>query len=172
MSYFRAEDCGSFKNVLRTSSEDSEILISLVGQQIAKYEASCIHCSYLFTLVPRSQILLPWRWIRYDPPKRRFTQELHGATTQKRAFFIVSAVKTSNLKVVDSHILMQENMGQCTFEKASGLHWLQTQRESAWRTDWLRSRKIRERSPFIVPIYTYVCRSFFFFHSQTLANVR
>jgi hypothetical protein len=30
-------------------------------------------------------------------PKRRFTQELHGATSQKTAFFIVTAVKTSNL---------------------------------------------------------------------------
>jgi hypothetical protein len=30
-------------------------------------------------------------------PKRRFTQDLHGATSQKRAFFIVTAVKTSNL---------------------------------------------------------------------------
>jgi hypothetical protein len=29
--------------------------------------------------------------------KRRFTQYLHGATSQKTAFFIVTAVKTSNL---------------------------------------------------------------------------
>jgi hypothetical protein len=31
------------------------------------------------------------------PPKRRFTQDLHGAISQKTAFFIVTAVKTSNL---------------------------------------------------------------------------
>jgi hypothetical protein len=31
------------------------------------------------------------------PPKRRFTQDLHGATSQKTAFFIVTAVKTKNL---------------------------------------------------------------------------
>jgi hypothetical protein len=31
------------------------------------------------------------------PPKHRFTQELHGATSQKTAFFIVTAAKTSNL---------------------------------------------------------------------------
>jgi hypothetical protein len=31
------------------------------------------------------------------PPKRRLTQYLHGATSQKTAFFIVTAVKTSNL---------------------------------------------------------------------------
>jgi hypothetical protein len=28
--------------------------------------------------------------------KHRFTQDLHGATSQKKAFFIVTAVKTSN----------------------------------------------------------------------------
>jgi hypothetical protein len=43
--------------------------------------------SYLLMMVPRSQILLSWRWRRNDPQKRRFTQELHGATTQKTAFF-------------------------------------------------------------------------------------
>jgi hypothetical protein len=31
------------------------------------------------------------------PPKRRFTKDLHGTTSQKTAFFIVTAVKTSNL---------------------------------------------------------------------------
>jgi hypothetical protein len=53
-------------------------------------------CSHLLTLVPRSRIFLPWRWRRYIPPKRRFTQDLHDATSQKTAFFIVTAVKTSN----------------------------------------------------------------------------
>jgi hypothetical protein len=53
--------------------------------------------SYLLTLVLRSRIFLPWRWRRYDPPKRRFNRpHLHGATPQKMAFFIVTAVKTSN----------------------------------------------------------------------------
>jgi hypothetical protein len=32
------------------------------------------------------------------PPKRRFLQEPHGVITQKTPFFIVTAVKTSNLK--------------------------------------------------------------------------
>jgi hypothetical protein len=40
-------------------------------------------------LVPRSWIFLPWRWKRYVPPKRRFTQDIHGATSQNTAFFIV-----------------------------------------------------------------------------------
>jgi hypothetical protein len=37
------------------------------------------------------------------PPKRRFTQDLHGATSQKTAFFIVNAVKTTNLN--NKHLL-------------------------------------------------------------------
>jgi hypothetical protein len=31
------------------------------------------------------------------PPKRRFSQQPHGVASQKTAFFIVTAVKTSNL---------------------------------------------------------------------------
>jgi hypothetical protein len=46
-------------------------------------------CSHLLRLVPRFRIFLPCRWRRYVPPKHRFTQELHGATSQKTAFFIV-----------------------------------------------------------------------------------
>jgi hypothetical protein len=45
-------------------------------------------CSHLLSLVPRSLIFVPWRWKRYVPPKRRFTQALHGATSQKTAYFI------------------------------------------------------------------------------------
>jgi hypothetical protein len=37
------------------------------------------------TLIPLSRIFLPWRWRRYVPPKSRFTQDLHGATSQKTA---------------------------------------------------------------------------------------
>jgi hypothetical protein len=44
---------------------------------------------HLLTLVSRARIFLPWRWRRYVPPKRRFAQDLHGATSQKTAFFIV-----------------------------------------------------------------------------------
>jgi hypothetical protein len=54
-------------------------------------------CSHLLTLVLRSRIFLPRRWRRYVPPKRRFTEDLQGATSQKTAFFIVTDVKTSNL---------------------------------------------------------------------------
>jgi hypothetical protein len=55
------------------------------------------NCSHLLTLVPRWWIFLPWRLRRYVTPKRWLTQDLHGATSQKTAFFIVTALKTSNL---------------------------------------------------------------------------
>jgi hypothetical protein len=64
----------------------------------------CLHlhhssvCSHLLTLVPRLQIFLPWRWRRYIPPKCRFKQDLHGSTSKKTAFFIVTAMKTSDLR--------------------------------------------------------------------------
>jgi hypothetical protein len=44
-------------------------------------------CSHLLVLVPRSWIFLPWRCKRYIPPKLRFTQDLHGATSKKATFF-------------------------------------------------------------------------------------
>jgi hypothetical protein len=43
------------------------------------------------------RLLLPRIWRRYVPPKRRLTKYLHGATSQNTIFFIVIAVKTSNL---------------------------------------------------------------------------
>jgi hypothetical protein len=44
-------------------------------------------CSHLLTLVRRSRIFLPWRWRRHVPPKRRSTQDLQSATSQKTKFF-------------------------------------------------------------------------------------
>jgi hypothetical protein len=41
--------------------------------------------------------LSPWWWRRYVPPKHRFLQEPHDLTSQKTPFFIVTAVKISNL---------------------------------------------------------------------------
>jgi hypothetical protein len=42
-------------------------------------------------------IFRPWRWRRYDLPKRRLTfNGLHGFISQKIALFITTAVRTSN----------------------------------------------------------------------------
>jgi hypothetical protein len=38
-----------------------------------------------------------WWWRHYVPPKSRFLQKPHGTTSQKTEFFIVTAMKTSNL---------------------------------------------------------------------------
>jgi hypothetical protein len=59
-------------------------------------EILCAICSPLLTLVPRSRIFLPWRWRRYVPPKRRFIQDLHGATSQKTAFFSFTTYFSKN----------------------------------------------------------------------------
>jgi hypothetical protein len=45
------------------------------------------------------RIFLPWRWRWCVPPNCQFTQELNGVTSQKMAFFIVTAMKISNLTI-------------------------------------------------------------------------
>jgi hypothetical protein len=65
-------------------------------------------CVLLFSLGPTvicnyralflvHRFLSPWWRRRWVPPKRRFLQESHGVTSQKTPFFIVTAMKTSNL---------------------------------------------------------------------------
>jgi hypothetical protein len=61
--------------------------LHLQGRKIREQGTSVSKCSHILTLVPRSRIFLPWRWRRYLPPKRRFTQDLHSVTTQKTTFF-------------------------------------------------------------------------------------
>jgi hypothetical protein len=53
--------------------------------------------------------LVLWEWRRYFPPKRRLTEYLHGATSQKMAFFRVTAVKTSNLATFISNFVFRGN---------------------------------------------------------------
>jgi hypothetical protein len=48
------------------------------------WAGGCRPCSRWF--LARGFFLLPWRRRRYIPPKRRFTQYLHGAISQKTAF--------------------------------------------------------------------------------------
>jgi hypothetical protein len=43
------------------------------------------------------RFLSPWWWRRNVPPKHRFLQEPQDVTSQKTAFLIVTAVRTSNL---------------------------------------------------------------------------
>jgi hypothetical protein len=48
-------------------------------------------------IVPNSLIFSPWSCRRYVPLKHWFIQEPHGITSNRMAFFIVTATKTSNL---------------------------------------------------------------------------
>jgi hypothetical protein len=59
--------------------------------------AACVGCYLRITLFPVHRFLSPWWWRRSVPTKRRFLQQHHGVTSQKTPFFIVTAVKTSNL---------------------------------------------------------------------------
>jgi hypothetical protein len=49
------------------------------------------------SVVPSSPILVTLMQEALVPPKRLFLQEPHGVTSQKAPFFLVTAVKTSNL---------------------------------------------------------------------------
>jgi hypothetical protein len=59
--------------------------------------------SHLLTLVLRGYFY-PEDGGGYVPPKRRFTQYLHGATSQKTAFFIIYV--NSRLKDVKQYVLL------------------------------------------------------------------
>jgi hypothetical protein len=65
--------------------------ISLVARplptQATRRKPATSVCSHLLTLVPCLRIFLPWKWRWYVLPKRQLTQDLHGATSQKTAFF-------------------------------------------------------------------------------------
>jgi hypothetical protein len=58
---------------------------------------SMIHFPITANVVPSSPILVTIIMEEIHTPKRRFLQEPHGVTPQKTAFFIVAAMKTSNL---------------------------------------------------------------------------
>jgi hypothetical protein len=61
--------------------------------------------------------LLPWRWRWHIPPKRQFIINPHGVTSKKRAFFIVTHVKTSNPTKSKSERLLVINL-QVSKQKA------------------------------------------------------
>jgi hypothetical protein len=58
--------------------------------------AACVGCYLRIKLFLVHRFLSPWWWRGYVPPKRRFLEERHDATSQKIAFFIVTAVMASN----------------------------------------------------------------------------
>jgi hypothetical protein len=90
----------------------------------------------------RSRIYLPWIWRRYVPPKRRLTQDLHSATSQKTTFFIVTAVKASNL----TQLSFERKIPPVSIGQEVG-----RAREPVW-TLWRREKFLL--SPRIEPILT------------------
>jgi hypothetical protein len=64
---------------------------------LIKYMLNAVFWDLTLTSFLARRFLSPWWWRRYIPPKRRFLQEPHNVTSQKTPFFIVTAVKTSNL---------------------------------------------------------------------------
>jgi hypothetical protein len=65
--------------------------------EIRKVPPNCSQSvSNLLTLFLACVIASTWRWRRHVPPKRRFIINPHGVTSQKTAFFIISALKASN----------------------------------------------------------------------------
>jgi hypothetical protein len=76
--------CGSCNN--RCFEESRRLLLQVTKNQREKKNVSRLLTDFF----------LYWRWRRLDPSKRRFIQDPHGATFLKKAFFIVTAVKTSN----------------------------------------------------------------------------
>jgi hypothetical protein len=65
-----------------------------------------LHFEWKGTIVIR---WLPWRWRRYVPSKLQFTQDLHGATSQKMAFF-------------KSHYITYQNKNQAT--SVNKVNWM------------------------------------------------
>jgi hypothetical protein len=59
-------------------------------------------------VVPSPPILVTLMMERYVSPKHLSLQEPHGVTSQKTAFFVLIAVKTSNLTRIsfDSEVLL------------------------------------------------------------------
>jgi hypothetical protein len=63
-----------------------------LGTDVSQEDAASIFRVFSIFLKSAATWFLARRFFyperRYVPPKRRFTQDLHGATTQKTAFFI------------------------------------------------------------------------------------
>jgi hypothetical protein len=100
--HWRMSSSGMWRRVYLLWTDVSEECVA----SIFRVEKRCFRlvaqpASNLPTLVPRSRIFLAWRWRWHVPQKRRFTQDLHGATSQKTAFFIVYSCENLNSYTID-----------------------------------------------------------------------
>jgi hypothetical protein len=82
--------------IVRTDVSQERIFYIIRGKIIGELRTTLAVTSNPSTM-RRNTILSPWWWRRHAPPKGRFLQEPYGVTSKKTAFFIVTAVKASNL---------------------------------------------------------------------------
>jgi hypothetical protein len=99
---FRMPSSGMLRHLALVRTDVSEeYIVSIIRMtrisELGTTLAVTSNRSVLLTLFLARQFLSRWRWRRHVPMKRRFLQEPDGVTSQKTSFFIVTAVKTSNL---------------------------------------------------------------------------
>jgi hypothetical protein len=77
----------------------SMVMVTRIGELGTKLAvtSSTLRLSVTANVVPSSPILVTLMMEAIHFPKRRFSQEPRDVTSQKTAFFTVTAVKTSNL---------------------------------------------------------------------------
>jgi hypothetical protein len=76
---------------IRTTAEDIvnlTVVVTVLSENASQEHQLRMQVVFFF----RSRSVLPWRWRRRFPPKRRFLQDPHGATSQKMVVYVVTAV--------------------------------------------------------------------------------
>jgi hypothetical protein len=85
----------------------SFIRVTKIGELGTTLAVTSNRCTFAAASVAGygSPILVTLMKEAYVPPKRRFLQEPHGATSKKMSFFIVTAMKTSNLTYFSKFVI-------------------------------------------------------------------
>jgi hypothetical protein len=83
--------------LVRTSVSEEDITSIIRMTRRVQLLRSVVRLLVTANDVPSSPILITLVMEAIHSPKRRILQELHSLTSQTTAFFIVTAVKTSNL---------------------------------------------------------------------------
>jgi hypothetical protein len=90
--------CGSLRTDASEERNASIIRVTRIGELGTKFFLrGVLRLLVTANVVPNSPILVTLMMDAIVSPKSRFLHEPHGVTSQKTTFFIVNAVKTSNL---------------------------------------------------------------------------
>jgi hypothetical protein len=87
----------SFIRVTRIGELGTTLAVTSNRRSLRRNTKWYFGCQLQLVLFLVHRFLSLWWRRRYVLPKRRFLQEPHGVISQKTPFFIVTAVKTSNL---------------------------------------------------------------------------